>query len=232
LADLSFKPKGIILSGGPYSVYEDHAPHFDPTFFELPDTPILGICFGLQAIAFRLSDTNVIAGAEREYGQADVLVQRHGTNVDRLFEGLGDTMRVYMSHADRLSELPDGFLTLAKTEHSPFAGIAHATKPIYAIQFHPEVTHTPRGSELLRNFAVEICNGKFKTKLCQLSKVTYPISQAKLVYVQVLRAGNRSHSEACWSQSSSHWSCLCMYLLIVSIANRTKRMLTASGWGR
>ncbi|KAL9114297.1 MAG: hypothetical protein Q9227_001719 [Pyrenula ochraceoflavens] len=157
---LSFKPKGIILSGGPYSVYEENAPYFDPAFFELPDTPILGICYGLQAIAFRLSNSNVIAGAEREYGQATVIPERHGTHVDRLLEGLGDSLQAYMSHGDRLSQLPPDFCTIARTEHSRFAGIAHKTKSQYAVQFHPEVTHTPKGMELLRNFAVGICGGE------------------------------------------------------------------------
>ena len=157
---LKFKPKGIILSGGPHSVYEENAPCFDPAFFDLSDTPILGICYGLQAIAFRLSKSNVIAGAEREYGQAVVIPERHDTHVDRLFEGLGDSFQAYMSHGDRLSQLPLNFCTIAKTEHSPFAGIAHETKPYYAVQFHPEVTHTPKGIVLLRNFAIGICGAK------------------------------------------------------------------------
>ncbi|PFH60163.1 hypothetical protein XA68_11377 [Ophiocordyceps unilateralis] len=160
LADLDFKPKGIILSGGPYSVYHDNAPQVDPAIFHLPDTPILGICYGLQLLAWRLARDNVVAGTEREYGQASIVAQRHGGHVDRLFQDVGDAMQVYMSHGDRLSQLPDGFCTIATTDNSPFAGIAHKERPIFGIQFHPEVTHTPRGKDLLCNFAVKICRAK------------------------------------------------------------------------
>ncbi|CAJ2506818.1 Uu.00g080040.m01.CDS01 [Anthostomella pinea] len=161
LSDLAFKPKGIILSGGPYSVYEESAPHTDPAFFDL-GVPVLGVCYGLQEIAWRLGKENVVAGTEgqREYGLADIVAQRHNSHTDRLFEGLEDAMQVYMSHGDKLSQLPDGFCTIATTQNSPFAGIAHTEKPIYGIQFHPEVTHTPRGTALLRNFAVGICGAK------------------------------------------------------------------------
>ncbi|PKS08132.1 hypothetical protein jhhlp_005407 [Lomentospora prolificans] len=137
LADLDFKPKGIVLSGGPFSVYEDGAPHVDPAYFELPDTPILGVCYGLQEIAWRLSKDNVIAGTEAFL----IRVQ-------------------YMSHGDRLSQLPEGFITIATTRNSPYAAIAHKEKPIFGIQAHPEVSHTPRGIELLKNFAVNICGAR------------------------------------------------------------------------
>lgn len=158
LKDLAWKPKGIILSGGPYSVYEEGAPHCDPEFLKL-GVPILGICYGLQELAWTLSKENVVAGTAREYGLAEVDVQRHNSHVDRLFEGLGDSLRVFMSHGDKLSQLPPNFCTIAKTRNSPFAGIAHKTEPIFAIQWHPEVEHTPRGTEILRNF-VGICGAK------------------------------------------------------------------------
>ncbi|KAL3419778.1 GMP synthase [Phlyctema vagabunda] len=159
LADLSWKPKGIILSGGPYSVYEKDAPHVDPAFFEL-GVPILGICYGLQELAWRLDSTNVIAGTEREYGHADVQAKRINGHVDALFNDLEDDLKVWMSHGDKLGALPAGFHTIATTKNAPFAGIAHETKPIYGIQFHPEVTHTPRGIKLLENFAVGICKAR------------------------------------------------------------------------
>ncbi|KAH7355036.1 putative GMP synthase [Rhexocercosporidium sp. MPI-PUGE-AT-0058] len=158
LADLSWKPKGIILSGGPYSVYETDAPHVDPAIFEL-GVPILGICYGLQEIAWH-HGKNVIAGTEREYGHADVKANREDGRVDTLFKDLEDDVKVWMSHGDKLGALPPQFHIIATTKNSPYAGIAHETKPIYGIQFHPEVTHTPRGTKLLENFAVGICGAK------------------------------------------------------------------------
>lgn len=159
LSELSFKPKGIILSGGPYSVYDKDAPHADPAFFDL-GVPILGVCYGMQEIAWTLSKENVARSNEREYGQAHIQAQRHNSPVDKLFEGLEDAMQVWMSHGDKLNQLPEGFCTIATTQNSPFAGIAHKEKPVFGIQFHPEVTHTPRGKDLLRNFAVSICGAK------------------------------------------------------------------------
>ncbi|CAD6499145.1 BgTH12-04797 [Blumeria graminis f. sp. triticale] len=158
LANLTWKPKGIILSGGPYSVYEPGAPHVDPSIFDL-GVPILGICYGLQEIAWH-HGKDVIAGTEREYGHADVHAHRQEGFVDRLFIDLEDDFKVWMSHGDKLGALPNSFHTIASTKSSPFAGIAHLLKPIYGIQFHPEVTHTPRGAKLLQNFAVDICGAK------------------------------------------------------------------------
>ena len=168
---------GIILSGGPYSVYEKDAPTIDPAVFEL-DVPILGICYGLQAIAWHYA-RNVVAGEKREYGHAKISIEQHkgaAVHIDRLFRGLGNELEVWMSHgkpasslsqltslikvADKLSHLPESFVTIATTSNAPFAGVAHKTKPIYAIQFHPEVVNTARGSELFSNFAVDICEAK------------------------------------------------------------------------
>jgi GMP synthase (glutamine-hydrolysing) len=159
LADLGWTPKGIILSGGPYSVYEEGAPHVDPAMLEL-GVPILGICYGLQEIAWH-NGKNVVAGEHREYGHAQLTAKRiDGGQVDALFAGLEDDIKVWMSHGDKLGALPPNFHTIATTQNSPYAGIAHESKPIYGIQFHPEVTHTPRGTQLLKNFAVGICKAK------------------------------------------------------------------------
>jgi GMP synthase (glutamine-hydrolysing) len=138
LADLVWKPKGIILSGGPYSVYEDNAPHADPAVFEL-GVPVLGICYGLQEIAWQ-NGKNVVAGTEREYGHSELQAKRIDGHVDRLFKDLEDDLKVWMSHGDKLGALPPSFHTIATTKNAPYAGIAHETKPIYGIQFHPEVT--------------------------------------------------------------------------------------------
>ncbi|KAK0644467.1 GMP synthase [Cercophora newfieldiana] len=160
LAELPFKPKGIVLSGGPSSVYEDGAPHVDPAVFDL-GVPILGICYGCQELAWRINPENVAGGVIREYGHADVMVhQGADSHVNRLFAGIGETMQAYMSHFDKLVKLPEGFVTVASTQNSEYAGIAHQTKPIYGVQFHPELEHTPRGTEILRNFAIDICGAQ------------------------------------------------------------------------
>ena len=161
LSKLSWSPAGIILSGGPYSVYSADAPHVDAGVFDR-GVPVLGICYGMQEMAWHFG-RNVLAGEKREYGHAHVRVQRQEADrrhADRLFDGLGDELEVWMSHGDKLSCLPDGFVTIAATGNAPFAGIAMKDRPLYGIQFHPEVTHTRRGTELLRNFAVTICDGK------------------------------------------------------------------------
>ena len=161
VSDLSWTPKGVILSGGPYSVYEKDAPHVDPAVFEL-GIPLLGICYGLQEMAWHFDNKNVLAGEKREYGHAKLNIRRHQgeKSLDRLLGGLGDEMEVWMSHGDKLAHLPDCFSTIATTSNAPFAGIAHDSKPYYGIQFHPEVTHTSRGTNLLRNFAVTVCRAR------------------------------------------------------------------------
>ena len=158
LSDLSWKPHGIILSGGPYSVYQDDAPHVDPAVFEL-GIPILGICYGLQELAWHHGRA-VIAGEKREYGHAVLRLekpQEHASHINKLFEGFDD-MQVWMSHGDKLEKLPPAFITIATTPNAPFAGIAHKDLPFFGIQFHPEVTHTQKGRQVLENFALAICN--------------------------------------------------------------------------
>ncbi|KIJ10781.1 hypothetical protein PAXINDRAFT_172060, partial [Paxillus involutus ATCC 200175] len=156
LKDLHFKPKGIIFSGSPYSVYDADAPHADPAIFEL-GVPILGICYGLQELAWNLKGE--VAGCDhREYGHASVQISRSGEgSVDALFEGLGDEMQVWMSHGDQLHSLPPDFHVIGRTQTAPFAAIAHNSKPLYGIQFHPEVTHSPKGKEVISQFVIKIC---------------------------------------------------------------------------
>jgi GMP synthase (glutamine-hydrolysing) len=114
----------------------------------------------MQEIAYRASSDNVIAGKNREYGHATLKATTVNSHVDRLFQGLEESMRVWMSHGDKLAKLPDDFHTVATSDNSEYAAIAHSTKPIYGLQFHPEVTHTPNGTELLKNFALGICSCK------------------------------------------------------------------------
>ncbi|KAL1910897.1 GMP synthase (glutamine-hydrolyzing), partial [Sporothrix stenoceras] len=113
--------------------------------------------YGCQELAWQINSANVARGEAREYGHADVIIHKVDDHVDRLFAGLGETMHAYMSHFDKLVSLPEGFVVVASTANSEFAGIANKSKPIFGVQFHPELEHTPRGSELLRNFSVDIC---------------------------------------------------------------------------
>ncbi|KAH8819102.1 hypothetical protein F5884DRAFT_661740 [Xylogone sp. PMI_703] len=158
ISELGFTPKGIILSGGPYSVYDEGSPHVDPAVFDL-NVPILGICYGMQELAYRASPDNVVAGNRREYGHAMLKLQKINSH-SALFQGLEEPFRVWMSHGDKLAKLPEGFHTIATSDNSEYAAIGHDTKQIYGIQFHPEVSHTSNGTKLLENFAVGICSAK------------------------------------------------------------------------
>lgn len=158
MQDLNFKPKGIILSGSPYSVYDQDAPRVDPAVFDM-GVPILGICYGLQEMAWNLKG-KVTKCDHREYGFAQLQISMIGSGdepADALFEGLGDEMQVWMSHGDQLSEMPENFHIIGKTKTAPYAAIAHNSKPFYGIQFHPEVTHSPRGKEVIGRFVLNIC---------------------------------------------------------------------------
>ncbi|KAJ7716964.1 hypothetical protein DFH07DRAFT_861744 [Mycena maculata] len=158
LKDLNFKPKGIIMSGSPYSVYDKDSPHADPGIYEL-GVPILGICYGLQEMAWQMKG-KVDKCDHREYGFAQVHMSKIGgdnASVDALFEGLGDEMQVWMSHGDQLSAPPPDFRVIGYTATAPYAALAHNSKPFYGIQFHPEVTHSPRGKEVIGRFILNIC---------------------------------------------------------------------------
>ncbi|HEV3151262.1 MAG TPA: glutamine-hydrolyzing GMP synthase, partial [Acidobacteriaceae bacterium] len=150
----AYKPMGIVLSGGPCSVYDADAPPADAKVLEL-GVPVLGICYGLQFITHHLGG-KVRSAEKREYGHAEVSI------VDRknpLFESLPADLTVWMSHGDEALELPAGFHLTAKTANA-VAGIANPERRIWAVQFHPEVHHTRQGTALLRNFLFKICNAK------------------------------------------------------------------------
>lgn len=144
-------PKGIILSGGPSSVYSQGAPHPLFNVFEL-GIPVLGICYGLQLIAFT-QNGQVDAAAKREYGKAIVNVVEDNP----LLKGISNNAQMWMSHGDSLSKMPDGFETIANTENAPICAIANIEKKIYGVQFHPEVHHSLEGKKVLENFVRSIC---------------------------------------------------------------------------
>jgi GMP synthase (glutamine-hydrolysing) len=150
----AYKPIGIVLSGGPCSVYDADAPPADPKVLDL-GLPVLGICYGLQFITHHLGG-KVRAADKREYGHADVQIV---DEKNALFDGLPSDLTVWMSHGDEALELPAGFHLTAKTANA-VAGIANPEKRIWAVQFHPEVHHTRQGTALLRNFLFRICNAK------------------------------------------------------------------------
>jgi len=145
------KPRGIILSGGPASVYEPGAPRCDPEIFNL-GIPVLGICYGMQ-LAAQILGGQVKPASTREFGRALLRVKCD----DPLVRGLPAETAVWMSHGDQVCELPDDFVAVAETSTCPFAAAKHRTKPFYGVQFHPEVTHTPRGEKIFQNFLYEIC---------------------------------------------------------------------------
>ena len=149
-------PKGIILSGGPKSVYEVGAPKCDPGLFHL-GIPVLGICYGMQLACESLGG-KVQSAPAREYGRAHIRVNAsHEEGAGALFAGLPNEMEVWMSHGDQVARVADCFEPLAATSTCPIAAVRHATLPIFGLQFHPEVTHTPLGKQLLKNFLTKVC---------------------------------------------------------------------------
>lgn len=144
-------PKGIILSGGPSSVYDPGAPHCDPEIWNL-GIPILGVCYGMQLMVQQLGGT--VSRAERgEYGKADLFIN----DPTDLLTNVADGSTMWMSHGDSVEHLPEGFEQLAHTNNTPCAAIAHQERKLYGVQFHPEVVHSKGGSALIRNFVYHVC---------------------------------------------------------------------------
>lgn len=144
-------PRGLILSGGPSSVYAEGAPKCHPGIFDL-DIPVLGICYGMQLACDALGG-DVENAPAREFGRSRCEV----TSESDLFAGFPHETDVWMSHGDQVSQVSEAFIPLARTKTCPIAAVKHASRPVYGLQFHPEVTHTPQGSLLLRNFLMAIC---------------------------------------------------------------------------
>ena len=149
----AFGPKGVVLSGGPASVYDPEAPRVDAALFDL-GVPVLGICYGMQLMTHLLGG-RVAHGLKREYGLAHVTVDEARGPLAGFSPG--DTLPVWMSHADRIEAMPPGFGVLAHSENSPVAAMGHRERPWYGVQFHPEVVHTPQGTEMLEAFLFEVC---------------------------------------------------------------------------
>jgi len=145
-------PKGIILSGGPSSVYDAGAPKCDPKIFDL-NVPVLGICYGMQ-LGAQILGGSVKPAKAREYGRAKLSVAKPD---DAFVKGLPDETTVWMSHGDQVHDLPADFIALATTPTCPYAAARHRDRPFYGVQFHPEVTHTPRGDVIFQNFLYEVC---------------------------------------------------------------------------
>src|SRR5436305_8343292 len=176
----ALKPNGIILSGGPASVYDKGAPQIDPEIFSL-GIPVLGICYGLMLMAHHLGGQVVFTG-RREYGPGMLQI----TNGSQLFDGLGNQLDVWNSHGDEVTALPKGFLAAGRTESSDFAAVEDRQRKLYGLQFHPEVAHTPRGKEIIKNFVYHICHcamdwtmGSFIDEAC--ARVQRQVGDAKVV---------------------------------------------------
>jgi GMP synthase (glutamine-hydrolysing) len=152
-------PKGIVLSGGPSSVYDEGAPTCDPGIFDL-EVPVLGICYGMQ-LGAKLLGSAIESTPSREYGRAVM----HVVNENDLLAGLPASTSVWMSHGDQVQHLADDFVSLASTQTCEAAAVMHKRKPFYGVQFHPEVTHTPHGQEVLRNFLFRVCRCKATWKM-------------------------------------------------------------------
>lgn len=178
-----FAPKAVILSGGPASVHEENTPKVPDVIFD-SGLPILGICYGEQAICDQLGG-QVEPASEREFGRAFVDIKKNNP----LFEGVwseGERHQVWMSHGDRVTALPEGFEVVATSDNAPFAAIADQKRNIFGVQFHPEVVHTPDGAKLLSNFALKIagCSGDwtmahFRTEA--IAKIQEQVGKGRVV---------------------------------------------------
>jgi len=170
----AFRPKGLILSGGPSSVYDVGAPLIDKAHFEL-GVPVLGICYGMQLITHVLGG-EVAKSQKREFGRAELNVHKG----EKLFFGIGEgacTTIVWMSHGDRIEKMPSGFIAIAHTDNSPTAAMMDTKGKFFGVQFHPEVVHTPQGTQMLRNFVYTIC--KCEPTWTMASFVDYSVGEIR-----------------------------------------------------
>ena len=164
-------PKGIILSGGPESVTQSHTPRIPQIVFDL-DIPLLGICYGMQTLAEQMGG-QVISSDNKEFGHAEITLKADSI----IFKDLDQKLNVWMSHGDQVQDLPDNFTLIASTDSAPVAAMQHHAKSIFALQFHPEVTHTECGKIILDNFIFNVCNAKDDWKMDNL--ITQRIEEIK-----------------------------------------------------
>jgi len=163
-------PKGLILSGGPASVYADGAPHCDPKIFEL-GIPVLGICYGMQLMCQALGG-KVQSHEVREFGRAKLVIDSTQPEAADLFAGVARETQVWMSHGDQVDRASDDFVSLAATDTCPHAAVKHRTLPLYGLQFHPEVTHTVEGKTMLANFVSKACGCRGTWRLGDFAEQT------------------------------------------------------------
>jgi|SRR5271170_7091163 len=183
----TLNPIGLILSGGPASVYEAGAPKCDPAIFEL-NIPVLGICYGMQ-IAAEFLGGRVKPGKAAEYGSARLTVRQDGPEArlaDDLFSGVPAQTLVWMSHGDQVQDLGPEFIPLASTATCPLAAMRHKSRPFFGVQFHPEVTHTPYGAKILENFLYRVCGASGTWKIgnfleSAVEKIRQQVGSAKVI---------------------------------------------------
>jgi GMP synthase (glutamine-hydrolysing) len=174
---------GIILSGGPSSVYDVGSPHVDPSVWKMIEEhniPVLGICYGMQELAFHFGG-EVMPSAEREYGRALIdMTEENLTAAELLFKGVNHS-QMWMSHGDKVTRMPEGFLKIAHTSNSEHAAIANPARRMFGLQFHPEVTHSLGGKEILRNFVVGVCGAPTDWNMKDIAEEF--IKEVRAVYV-------------------------------------------------
>jgi len=175
----SLSPSGIILSGGPMSVYDEGSPQLDPAILNL-GVPVLGICYGLQLIC-KISGGIVEPASDREYGKANLIIKE----VNELFKNIRKESVAWMSHGDYLTKLPKGFKVLAESNHSPICSIADSQRKIYGVQFHPEVAHTQEGEKIIWNFLFNICK-------CKSGWTPHNFIQSKISEIKKLVGSSRA----------------------------------------
>ena len=195
------KPVGIVLSGGPNSVYDDGAPTIPAGLYEL-GIPVLGICYGAQLTAHLLGG-KVRPADKREYGRAVVRVKQGDERVFRTVHA-GEELAVWASHGDHVDAIPAGFTHTAESDNCNFSGFAHAARKIDCVQFHPEVVHTPRGAELLGNFLFGVCGAAGDWSMASICPVAsqsfsqWQMSNRKLLSIAKPRG--------VWTTSGWNWT--------------------------